>query len=64
MAKLVDGEVVERYLWLDLTTLLAVYDGDGNLKQRFEYTVGHTPTKFTQDGQSYYILTDTWGARG
>ena len=32
------GEVVEKYLWADLTTLLAVYDADDNLVQRFEYT--------------------------
>ncbi|QKT02705.1 RHS domain-containing protein [Ectothiorhodospiraceae bacterium 2226] len=62
VAKLVNGEVVERYLWLDLTTLLAIYDGDGNLKQRYEYTVGHTPTRFTQDGEVYYILTDHLGS--
>ncbi|QKT02700.1 RHS domain-containing protein [Ectothiorhodospiraceae bacterium 2226] len=62
VAKLVDGEVVERYLWLDLTTLLAIYDGDGNLKQRYEYTVGHTPTRFTEEGEVYYILTDHLGS--
>jgi|GEM_PF-818862 len=62
VAKLIDGEVVERYLWQDLTTLLAVYDGQNNLKQRFEYTVGHTPTSFTQGGQRYYIQTDHLGS--
>jgi len=62
VAKLIEGEVVERYLWQDLTTLLAVYDGQNNLKQRFEYTVGHTPTSFTQGGQRYYIQTDHLGS--
>ncbi|WP_341939657.1 Lcl domain-containing protein [Marinimicrobium sp. C2-29] len=62
VAKLIDGEIVERYLWQDLTTLLATYDGSGNLKQRFEYTVGHTPTSFTQGGQRYYIQTDHLGS--
>lgn len=63
VAKLVDGEVVEQYLWQDKTTLLATYDGAGNLKQRFEYALGHTPTRFTQAGERYYILTDPVGSR-
>ena len=47
VAKLVNGQIVEKCLWLDKTTLLATYDGNNNLKQRFEYTLGHTPTSFT-----------------
>ncbi|MCP1728063.1 RHS repeat-associated protein [Natronospira proteinivora] len=62
VSKSVDGEVVEYYLWQDKTTLLATYDGDGNLKQRFEYTVGHTPSRFTQDGETYYILASHLGS--
>ena len=62
VAKLIDGEVVERYLWQDKTTLLATYDGSGRLKQRFEYVLGHVPSKFTQDGSSYYIITDHLGS--
>ncbi|MFO7786719.1 MAG: DUF1566 domain-containing protein [Halospina sp.] len=62
VAKLVDGEVVEKYPWADKTTLLATYDGSGNLKKRFEYTDGNTPTKFTQNGETYYILTDQLGS--
>ena len=61
-AKVVNGEVVEHYLWQDLTTLLATYDSGGNLKQRFEYTVGHTPTSFTQGGQKYYVQSDHLGS--
>nr|WP_301288457.1 RHS repeat-associated core domain-containing protein [Natronospira proteinivora] len=41
---------------------MATYDGDGNLKQRFEYTVGHTPSRFTQDGETYYILASHLGS--
>jgi RHS repeat-associated protein len=62
VAKLVDGVVTEQYLWQDLTTLLAIYDGAGHLRQRFEYTLGHTPTSFTQDGQRYFIQTDHLGS--
>ncbi|WP_049722417.1 RHS repeat domain-containing protein [Gilvimarinus polysaccharolyticus] len=62
VAKLVDGVLAEKYLWQDLTTLLATYDGQGNLKQRFEHTLGHTPTSFTQGGQRYFIQTDHLGS--
>jgi len=62
VAKLKDGQVVERYLWQDKTTLLATYDGDGNLKQRFNYTLGHAPTSFTENGETYYLLTDHLGS--
>jgi hypothetical protein len=33
VAKLIDGQVVEKYLWLNKTTLLATYDRDDNLVQ-------------------------------
>ncbi|WP_238526806.1 RHS domain-containing protein [Cellvibrio japonicus] len=62
MTKLINGQVVEQYLWKDLTRLLVVYDGQGNLKQRFEYTLGRTPTSFTQSGQRYFIQTDHLGS--
>ena len=62
MAKLVDGVVTEKYLWQDLTTLLAVYNADNTVKQRFEYGLSHTPVSFTQSGQRYYIQTDHLGS--
>jgi len=62
VARIKDGSVVERYLWQDKTTLLATYDGDGNLKQRFNYTLGHAPTSFTENGETYYLLTDHLGS--
>ncbi|MET4027304.1 RHS repeat-associated protein [Marinobacter sp. MBR-99] len=62
VAKVKDGQVVERYLWQDKTTLLATYYGDGNLKQRFNYTLGHAPTSFTENGETYYLLTDHLGS--
>lgn len=61
IAKKVDGAVVEKYLWLDLTTLLAVYDGQDNLLQRFEYAGTRTPTRMRQGGQTYYIVSDNLG---
>jgi RHS repeat-associated protein len=62
VAKLVNGQTAEKYLWLDKTTLLATYDANNNLKQRFEYTLGHTPTSFTQNGSRYYIVSDHLGS--
>jgi YD repeat-containing protein len=58
VAKLVDGVVTEKYLWQNLTTLLAVYDANDNVKQRFEYGLSHTPVSFTQSCQRYYMQTD------
>jgi uncharacterized protein RhaS with RHS repeats len=61
MAKLVDGVVVEKYLWLDKITLLATYDKDDQLVQRFEYVLGNTPTSYTEADKKYYIISDHLG---
>ena len=61
VAKKVDGVVTEKYLWADLTTLLAVYDGSDNLKIRFEYADGRMPYKMSYEGQSYYLAYDQVG---
>ncbi len=62
VAKLVDGSVVEKYLWLNKTTLLATYDQNSNLKQRFEYGLSHTPISFTEGSVKYYIGSDHLGS--
>jgi len=63
VAKLKNGEVVEKYLWLNLTTLLAVYDKDDNLLQRFEYADGRMPLSFTDaKGYRYYISYNQIGS--
>ncbi len=62
VAKLVNGIVTEKYLWLDKTTLLATYDATDTLKQRYQYTDSNTPTSFTQSGLTYYIVTDHLGS--
>jgi RHS repeat-associated protein len=62
VAKFVDGAITEKYLWQDMTTLLAVYNPDNSLKQRFEYSLGNTPTSFTESGQKYYIVSDHLGS--
>ncbi len=57
VAKLKNGEVVEKYLWLNLTTLLAVYDKDDKLLQRFEYADGRMPLSFTDSSGDIFYLS-------
>jgi len=56
VAKLVNGEVVEKYLWQNLTTLLAVYDKNDNLVQRFTYTDKRMPLSMTDNENNKYNL--------
>jgi uncharacterized protein RhaS with RHS repeats len=62
IAKKVNGAIKERYLWLDRTTLLAVYDGAGNLRQRFEYADDRVPYAMTKGGITYYLAYDQVGS--
>jgi RHS repeat-associated protein len=62
IAKKVNGAIEERYLWLDQTTLLAIYDGSGNLRQRFEYADDRVPYVITQGGTTYYLAYDQVGS--
>jgi len=61
VAKEVNGVITEKYLWADLTTLLAVYDANDNLVQRFEYAESRMPISMTQDNQKYYLHYDQVG---
>ena len=61
VVKKVDGTVVEKYLWLDLTTLLATYDKDDKLIQRFEYADNRMPVAMQQDAKKYYLHYDQVG---
>ncbi len=62
IAKKVNGTVVEKYLWLGLTQLLAVYDGSDSLLQRFEYADGRMPVAMTAGGATYYLAYDQVGS--
>ena len=62
IAREVNGTITQKYLWADLTTLLAVYDGNDNLVQRFEYADGRMPVAMTQGGQKYYLHYDQVGS--
>ncbi|MEW6429286.1 MAG: RHS repeat-associated core domain-containing protein [Thermodesulfobacteriota bacterium] len=55
VAKKIDTVVVEKYLWQDMTTLLAVYDGSDHLLMRFEYADGRLPVAMTMAGVTYYL---------
>ena len=62
IAKRVNGAVVEKYLWKDTTTLLAVYDGSDNLVMRFNYGDDRLPVSMTHNGSTYYLLVDPIGS--
>jgi len=63
VAKEVNGTVVEKYLWEDLTTLLAVYDGYDRLVWRFEYADGRMPVAMRDaNGAKYYLHYDQVGS--
>jgi len=61
VAKKIDGEIVEKYLWLDLTTLFATYDKDNNLIARFEYADSRVPIAMQKNGKRYYLHYDQVG---
>ncbi|MDD2450598.1 RHS repeat-associated core domain-containing protein [Sulfurovum sp.] len=62
VAKLIDGQVVEKYLWADLTTLLAIYDANDNLLQRFEYADQRMPVSMSANSTKYYLHYDQVGS--
>jgi len=62
IVKKVNGTIEEKYLWLDRTTLLAVYDGSNNLLQRFEYADDRVPYAMTAGGTIYYLAYDQVGS--
>jgi len=62
IAKKVNGVTTEKYLWQDLTRLLAVFDGSDNLIMRFEYAEARMPIGMTKDGSTYYLTYDQVGS--
>jgi RHS repeat-associated protein len=70
-AKLLNDQIEEKYLWLNKTTLLAIYDKDDNLITRFYYSGDRVPYKVKHLNQIYYLsynhigslkqITDTKG---
>ena len=63
VAKEVNGTIIEKYLWEDLTTLLSVYDGSDRLVWRFEYADQRMPVAMTDaSGAKYYLHYDQVGS--
>jgi RHS repeat-associated protein len=62
IAKKINGTTVEKYLWSGRTTLLAVYDGNDALLQRFAYADGRMPCAMTAAGAVYYLAYDQVGS--
>jgi len=62
VAKRVNGVIVEKYLWQDATTLLAVYDGADALIQRFSYADGRMPVSMVYNAATYYLTYDQVGS--
>ena len=62
IAKKIDGTVIEKYLWRDNTTLLAVYDGSDNLIERFNYADGRLPISMLSGSSTYYMMYDQVGS--
>jgi len=62
VAKRVNGTIVEKYLFQDSTTLLAVYDASDTLIQRFNYADGRMPVSMTYQSAVYYLTYDQVGS--
>lgn len=62
IAKKINGTITEKYLWSGRTTLLAVYDGNDRLLQRFEYADGRMPYAMTAGNEKYYLGYDQVGS--
>jgi len=58
----VNGVSTEKYLWSGPSTLLAIYDGSNNLKQRFIYADGRMPVVVETNGTTYYLSYDQVGS--
>ncbi|MGC9966483.1 MAG: RHS repeat-associated core domain-containing protein [Syntrophobacteraceae bacterium] len=62
IAKKINGNIVEKYLWKGRTILLAVYDGNDNLRMLFQYADARMPLAMTKDGINYYLSCDQVGS--
>jgi RHS repeat-associated protein len=62
VAKYINKELKEKYLWLNLTTLLATYDKENNLINRYSYTNDRVPTTLQHNNQTYHLLYNHQGS--
>ncbi len=61
IAKSINGKVIEKYLWQDLTTLLAVTDSEGLHPKVFSYDEESNPVSMTYEGQTFFFATNQVG---
>ncbi|MBI9112829.1 RHS repeat-associated core domain-containing protein [Maridesulfovibrio ferrireducens] len=61
IAKSINGKVVEKYLWQDLTTLVAVTDWEGLHPKVFTYNEEGDPVSMTFEGSSFLFATNQVG---
>jgi RHS repeat-associated protein len=62
VARLVNGVVKERYLYLTQTQIAAVFDGSGNVLSTFVYGEKQTPEYMVKAGVTYKFITDPIGS--
>ena len=63
IAKFVDGEPLQAFLYQDLLRPLAEFDGDGNLVSQFVYASRiNVPEYILRDARTYRVLTDQLGS--
>jgi RHS repeat-associated protein len=62
IAKLVDGQIVEKYVWMGRTRLLAVFGPNDQPLIGFEYTDQRMPPAMIHTGNLYYLLYDQVGS--
>ena len=62
IAKKINGTTIEKYLWLGMTRLLAVFDGNNDLIMRFEYADARIPLAMTVGGVRYFLTYDQVGS--
>ncbi|SDK51211.1 RHS repeat-associated core domain-containing protein [Maridesulfovibrio ferrireducens] len=55
------GKVLEKYLWQDLTTLVAVTDGEGLHPKVFTYNEEGDPVSMTFEGRTFLFATNQVG---
>ncbi len=58
ITKSINGKVVEKYLWQDLTTLVAVTDGEGLHPKIFVYDDEGGPVAMTYEGSTFFFAAD------
>jgi RHS repeat-associated protein len=62
IAKRIDGNLTEKYLWANATTLLAVLAPDGSIRQRFTYADDRVPLSVETSSGTYYLSCDQVGS--